>query len=274
MNTLSCLMITTTVRERYRLQRPTVMSIEAANDKGQLTEKIMSVDVVAGHSFEPEWFAQYEQLGWKVVYGPCTVHRGMANNMERGLQHVTGDMLFYCEDDVLIQRIPDHRCLRAWFVDEDMGALVYNTHVLAPWTTEQSVVDERIKYINTPSNYYVFNPFRDEDMYLRKDERILYDEYWICFPACIMPVELFMNCLLHAGLFCKGKGMEPGMSEAWFRLNYNQKFTTAMYVQPEIQTKIGTLTFQDVYDLAQMRFWNNDETLRHPSWNDRKNTIF
>lgn len=273
MSTMTCMMITTTVRERYHLQRATVHSIEKASIDGQLDQKVMSVDVVDGHSYEPEWFQQYLELGWQVIFGPCSGHRGMANNMLRGLQMVTENLLFYCEDDVIIQKIPSKKTLDVLFNtnygDCRLGALVYNTHVLAPWVKDEQVKKDRLKYINDRTHY----DYIDDSAILVKGIE-LFDEYWICFPAGIFHKHLFHTCLNYAQSACVGMGMEPAMSKAWDELRINENFRTAMYLQEQVKDKMGTLTFQDMYDLAQMRFWNNDESLQHPSWNDRKNTIF
>jgi len=277
MNNISCLLITTTVRERYHLQRPTVLSIEAANDKNQLAQKIMSVDVIEGHPYDLTWFQQYIDLGWEIVFGPCSGHRGMANNIMRGLELVHHPMLFYCEDDVIIQRIPEETLITNWFYNSDMGrkklgVLVYNTHILAPWIHDEKIIEQRLAYINKPQSYFM-SPQLD-DMYLKKDPEILKDEYWICFPTCIMTYQHFKDCLEYAYKNCEGMGIEPAMSKAWWELGHQRLYDVGAYINSLLLKKLGRITFQDAYDYALFRFWNNDKTLQHPSWNNRKNTIF
>jgi len=265
---VTCLMITTTVKERLHLLHNTIMSIEKCNKTKVLDQKVLSVDIIEGHPYEAQHFQQYRDLGWFVVEGSCLGRQGMANNMLRGLANVDHDLLFYCEDDVVIHRIPTKKHLKELFDSKlgNVGAIVYNTHACAPW--EETGLESKLKYINDKCNYFGDG----EDWFLAKGDPIK-DEYWITFPAAIMKTINFRNCLNYACVHCVNKGMEPGMTQAWFDLGLGDSTVVVMYVKKEIN-KHFPLDFQGLYNMANMQFWNNDVNLRHASVNNRQNTIF
>lgn len=263
----TCLMITTTVKERFHLLHNAIMSVEKCNT-GILDQKVLSVDIVEGYPYNSQQFQCYRDLGWFVVEGACSGHRGMANNMLRGLANVDHELLFYCEDDVILHRIPTREHLEELFNTKlgNVGAIVYNTHACAPWVKED--LEYKLKYINDKYNYFGDG----EDWFLAKGMPIK-DEYWICFPVAIMRTEHFRQCLKYAYENCSNMGMEPGMSKAWFDLGFGDSQLVVMYVKKDIEKHLP-LDFQGLYNMANMQFWNNDINLRHQSVNDRQNTIF
>jgi hypothetical protein len=258
-------MITTNIEERYPLLQNAIASVERC-DKGVLDQKVLSVDIMKGSSYNSSDFQQFVDSGWLLVEGDCSGYSGMANNISRGLSRIDGDLLFYCEDDIVVNRIPSRENLERLFSGSNpLGFIVYNTHACAPWITEG--LQPKLDYINDKVNYLQ----RGDDLFLIKGESIR-DEYWICFPVAIMETDNYRSCLAHAKMSCGKMGMEPGMTKAWLALGFD-KYPAAVYVQKNIFDSFP-LNFQKLHDNANMRFWNNDVTLRHSSINDRKNTLF
>lgn len=270
---VSCLVITTTISSRFDLLSNTIDSIEE-HGAGILDQKVLSIDIVEGHPYNKEDFYVYEDLGWFLVIGACSGRRGMANNILRGLANIDGDILFYCEDDVIINKIPSRETLELLFLDfnNPLGCIVYNTHAHNLWDTDERSKYLKKQYINDSDNYFGIDT---DDFFLVKEYPIR-DEYLICFPAAIMMVDKFRSCLKYACENCVGMGMEPGMTKAWTDLGFVHQYPVVMYVSKTIlpNTEEDSIDFQDLYNRANMQFWNNDETLRHPSINQRQNTIF
>ena len=263
---ISCLVITTTIKERFHLLCNAIDSIERCNDESVLDQKVLSIDIVEGQPYRRRDFEKFEKMGWHLAKGPCSGSHGMANNMHRGLAYIDGDILFYCEDDVIIQKIPTRKNLDLMFYNtRPFGAIVYNTH--ADNTLEKEGTESRLNYINDTSKYFGDG----DDTFLLKGEPIK-DEYWICFPAAIMKTDHFRSCLSYACKNCLEMGMEPGMTKAWFDLGFGSE-PVAMYVQRDILNDFP-VDFQKLHDRANMQFWNNDVNLRHESVNERQNTIF
>jgi len=229
----------------------------------------MSVDIVETHPYKEEDFRVYRENGWEITSGSCSGRRGMANNMLRGLQRIDGDLLLYCEDDVVINRIPSREVMEdLFFGPNSVGCVVYNTHAHCPWLGKKGE-EPKLKYINDRSNYFCSKK-STRDLFLVKSEFIK-DEYWICFPVAIMKTEVFRSLLNRACTF-SGLGMEPGMTKAWFELGFG-KWSVVMYVKEDTLDSFP-IDFQELYNKANMQFWNNDANLRHPSINNRQNTIF
>ena len=75
---------------------------------------------------------------------------------------------------------------------------------------------------------------------------------------------------------CGGLGVEAGLTKAWFDLKYDEKYEVLIYVKSEIldDIRVGKkITVLNFYDYANMNFWNNDVSLRHPSVVGRNNNI-
>jgi hypothetical protein len=262
---VSCLMITTNVVSRLHLLDNAIKSVERCS--GDLIDnKVLSIDMMPNQKCDLNHFKQYEQLGWTLVSGRCSGHRGMLNNMIRGLQNTElSDYIYYVEDDVVITRLPNRQsfgCLAYGQTSnaKPIGFACFNTHVNAD--------KGKIGFINNKANYQFFG----DELFLIKNEQIR-DEYYLNFPSAFIKDGLFREMVVYAADHCEGLGMEPGLTKAWFDLQLYNRYDVATYVRPDTLDHLP-LDFDKFYHMANMQFWNNDVNLRHPSINDRKNTIF
>ena len=264
---ISCLMITTNKPERFAMLDAAIMSIEN-NAQCEFKEKVLSVDWLEGTEPTLEPFKRYEKLGWTLVGGWCTGHRAMVNNIIRGLSQITSDILFYCEDHVIIECVPELPALEVLFDGPFNGTLVnigwinYNTHIVeenllnVPNFVQKEDKDNlRINYINNKSNYVsCWN-----ETFLKKSF-IIADEYHLNFPAAITPTEIFKRLLSHGYQHYQNIGIEIGFTKAWMEL-YSDK-DVLIYVKNRPKKRI---TFKDFHNLAQIKFRNNDSKMLHES---------
>ncbi len=268
---VSCLMITTTTPSRLHLLDNTINSIEQCNIDF-IDSKTLSVDVMPKYPIDISYFKKFEKLGWNLAIGACSGHRGMLNNIIRGLQNInTSDYIYYCEDDVIITRLPKKSSFEIFTNNKtknnkNIGYACFNTHILS---LDKEIIPARLNFINDLKNYQKFG----DELFLIKDENILRDEYFLNFPSAIVNSNLFIELINYSKNKCKGIGIEPGLTQSWFDLKFNEQFDVATYVKPQTITKLP-IDLNKFYHMANMQFWNNDVNLRHPSINERKNTIF
>lgn len=258
----ACLMLVTNIPSRLPLVEKNIASIEKANGNGFLDCKVLSIDLFEKHPKDLKPFQKYEALGWKLVTGMCTGHRGMLNNMIRGLHNTPrSDFLFYVEDDVLIDRLPGRNCLEG-LREANLGFICLNTHING---LDKPYDKAREQFINDKQNYKRFG----NDLFLVK-KPCLRDEYYLNFPSAIIRDELFRQLIEYAANNCSRVGIEPGLTRSWFALGLDQKYDVGVFVKPDTLSHLP-LNFDKFHHMANMQFWNNG--YQNPTIN-RHNTIF
>lgn len=267
---IGCLMITTNHPDRFEM---TLQAMDSVNKcSHDLDQKILSIDLLPEMSstqseYEMSLISAAERWGWQVVIGECTGQRAMVNNICRGLKLVHTDRLFYCEDHVIIQRIPSEEDLDYASRHFGIGWVCYNTHVHqenllnVSGFVERPGREARLAFVNDLANWS--RTFRGEEFF-RKDAPIQ-DEYYLNFPAVITYTELFTKLLLHGIKEYHGIGIEQGFTKAWFDTKFNRTNCCAIYVQPRTIEALPLASFAALHQRACMRFRNNDPSMLHSS---------
>jgi hypothetical protein len=264
-------MITTDKPERLDMTLKAMHSIDR-NSQSYFKEKVLSIDELGlDNEYTLGLLRQaVTSMGWIAVSGPCSGQRGMVNNMLRGLPLITSDLLFYCEDHVIYEKIPSEDVINSIFNRKAQVRWInLNTHIVEDNLIDKMVnpnveeilrkEQECLKYIRTDSNYLSYG----SDCFLLKSEELA-DDYFLNFPAIITTTKIF-SILLTAG--CQNYhdvGIEIGFTKAWFDCRFPAKFKVAIYVKPEARVT-KPLTFDELHYYAWMRFRNNDLSKLHDS---------
>jgi len=270
---ISCCTITTNLLKRCVLLDNMVGSLNKCGDI--FTEKIISVDVFGGgESVDLKWFEKFNN-NWNVVYKNKDVSRSMILNQQNVLKKATNDVIFYAEDDIVINNIPQLDTINELFNGnlvngKPVGFISYNNHV---WIDFNQNPKHVIDFITNPDNYVSING----DLFLIKNMSIK-DRYYLNFPVSIFNRDILLSLHEYAMNNCNGLSVEAGLTKAWFDLKYDDNYEVLIYVKNEILSDIRAgknITVLDFYNYANMNFWNNDVTLRHEAIGNRGNyTIF
>jgi hypothetical protein len=244
----------------------TIKSIDDAAEC-QFREKILTIDLLPDEA--PEFdAAPFEEAGWTVICGPCSGYRGMINNIRRGLPLVTADSLFYCEDHVHINRVPDETTLNS-VRTFGIEWVCYNTHIeqlnllnVPGFIEKPDVGGLKTTFVNTCDNYTTFG----SNTFLVKGKALL-DEYYLNFPAALTTPRIFKALLDYGCKHYQDIGIEIGFTKAWFDAGFNDKYKVSIYVDSSILNNLGTITFSNIHQYAQMKFRNNDPAMLHASIN-------
>ncbi len=266
---INCLMITTNRPDR--LWR-TMQALETVNYHGtHLSKKVLSIDLLpeCAPGCESELVPAAQLMGWKVVTGKCSGQRAMVNNIYRGFSELEdgGDYVFYCEDHVRIQEIPNEADLEYLRRNRSVEWICYNTHVHqenllnVPGFIERPGREGRLAFIND-SAHWIRTPNGRE--FLVKDTPIQ-DEYYLNFPAAITHVSTFSRLLTHACINYHGIGIEIGFTKAWFDTHISEAWTPAIFAESGTITALPLPDFHALHMRARMRFRNNDPSMLHPS---------
>lgn len=270
---IGCLVITTNLP--HRLNR-TVALLESIDQHGPclFQKKVLSIDLQPDiEGCEDALRSMFEPKGWMVVQAPCTGERAMLHNIQRGLMHLDTDLLFYCEDHIIVERLPSENDLH-YVMDREMVQWInFNTHVHQENLLGiEGYVDPpgrevKMAYINSlRSNDGMPHWYRapSGDEYLIKEDCIR-DEYYLNFPAAIASRKVFTELMAYGMEHYSGIGIEIGFTRAWFDLGYDRIGQVAIYVQPGTTVKIPFESFGQLHQQACIRFRNNDPSMLHAS---------
>lgn len=245
-------MITTDVSNRFSLLDQTVNSLLATEKVP--TQKILSVDLIEKKT-NPAYFKKYADVGFEVLISDGHPKLKMIGNILKAFPYIKNDFLFYCEDDVIIDKQPSADFYNYASKQKDFGGLLYNTHLCEH---SLDIAEKRL------SDYNNYLSIKNELLFLKSPS--LKDNYYICYPACIIKTDLYKNMIIEAAKK-NGKGIEPASSAAWFELGY-EKYKIYNYIQNR-----NSKTQEEFYYNACMQFWNNNHSLRHDSILNRENSI-
>ena len=210
----------------------------------------MTVDMFKDGPFSEKDFEPFQKRGWKVIFGKGGGKTGLADNQMRGLQEAENEFVLTCEDDSFIRKIPDIHWMQYLIDDYCVPILLYNANVWSKKPESPKVVD----YINNPNNYYQIG----NDCVLLK-ENIFDKRYMISFPAIITFKDMLIYLHKKARELGGHRAIEIGLSQAHQQLSKPEQ--VGIYLK-NIELPV---TAQDLHDNAQITYWNNDRTLRHPT---------
>jgi len=269
---LSCCIITTNVKNRLILLDDTINSIN--NLINIFHEKILSIDVFNNieEIADLNVFNKYYN-DWNIYTKNKEPYGSMILNQQNVLNKSNNEIIFYSEDDIIINKIPqldtidklfNYKLINGKFV----GFISFNNHV---WINFNENPKHIIDYINNPSNYILVN----NDLFLIKNN-VIKDKYYLNFPVSIFNKNIILFLHKYAMNNCKGLTIEAGLTKAWFDLGYNNDYEVLIYVKNKILDDINAgkkITVLDFYNYANIDFWNNNINLRHPSVVGRSNNV-
>lgn len=267
---IGCLMIATNLPDRLLQTMRAILSVDRANSIHPiLDKKILSIDLQPGiQGCEDDLRRNAELRGWEVVVAPCTGYRAMINNISRGLKLLTNvDILFYCEDHIIVDRLPSRRDIDVLVGGGRFGWINFNTHIYEenllnlPTYVAPPGRDSKMEYINDLDNW-ISSP--DGDDYLVKKPSIR-DEYFLNFPAALAPRMIFEALLQYGMQHYSNIGIEIGFTRAWFDLGWSQIKEVGIYTKPGTIDRIPFASFGELHAQACIQFRNNNPDMLHES---------
>jgi hypothetical protein len=254
---VAAIVLTTNLKDRLALLDATINSIELCNTD-LFDDKIISVDIF-NNGCDIGYFDKFVNLGWRIVSGAASGIRGMAENQLRGLHATDADWIFYSEDDIIINKIPSKKTLNT-LSSRGIGYICFNTHL----------PDNSADYCRDCSKYINIG----DDLFFIKDVSIV-DDYFLNFPVAILKRADFISMHAYSKLHCRGVGIEIAMTKSWIATGLIKCSTVVTYLKIELFNDIlsGKIPQMPLHNFAQMKFFNNDPSLRHPSINNRRNSL-
>ena len=259
---IDCCMITTNLKSRLPLMQNCVDSLEKHQDK--FNQKIMSVDIFPDGGVFMDWYTKFQKTGWKVLSKKVAPKGSIILNQRNAVSNASADIVLYTEDDIVINSIPKLTTIHKLFNEELVngrraGFICFNNHV---WRKFNENPKHIIDFIHDLSNYIVV----DGDVFLIKNVKIR-DKYYLNFPAAITTKNLFLELQDYAFVKKIGYSGEQAITESWFETGKDKEYQVLISLKHEIidDLKSGKkISVLDFYNYANINFWNNDPSLRHP----------
>ncbi|KKU88103.1 MAG: hypothetical protein UY16_C0013G0013 [Candidatus Gottesmanbacteria bacterium GW2011_GWA2_47_9] len=264
---IDCCMITTNLQSRLQLMQNCVASVE--KQCGVFSKKILSVDEFPG-GVSTDWYDTLRKKGWTVLSKKVIPRGSMVLNQYRVVSAADSDIVLYTEDDIVINRLPKTTTIHKLFTQpmvhgKRAGFICFNTHVWKRFTQNPKHI---MDFIHDLGNYIIV----DGDVFLVKRD-VMKDKYFLNFPAALTTKNMFLALQEYAFAHNVGWGTEQAMTSAWFELGKDKENEVLISLKPEIIDHIKSgkrITVLDFYNYANINFWNNDVTLRHPETPGRR----
>lgn len=263
---ISIVLITTNSPNRFFYLEKNILSIESCLIVSGNTnvEKIISVDILEEYSEDISEILKYKKFGWKIIFDKGGSRDGMAKNQLRGLSLVTNEWVLYSEDDISFRKIINFKNLNK-ILNKETG-FISNTGFI-------NDIDSMdiLKYINNHKNYKILS----DNVFLRKDKNLFEKKWFLNFPSCYIRKDHFKKLLEDAmkKFIEKPISIEEGLSISWFDFGYANDYESYCFLNNSLNFN-KTILKNEIEKNASINYWNNDESTRISSVNNKKSMWF
>lgn len=263
---ISIVLITTNSPNRFFCLEKNILSIENClmSSNNIDVEKIISVDILEEHSQDISEVLKYKKFGWKIIFDKGGSRDGMAKNQLRGLSLVTNEWVLYSEDDISFRRIINFENLNKILTKET--GFISNTGFIHDIDSM-----DISNYINNYNNYKILS----DNIFLKKDKNLFEKKWFLNFPSCYIRRDHFKELLENAmkNFIEKPISIEEGLSLSWFDFDYANIYESYCFLNNSLDFN-KTISKNEIEKNASINYWNNDESTRIPSVNNKKSMWF
>jgi hypothetical protein len=208
---VSCFIIGTTLPNRQENMINTMKSIDKENFL--FKTKILSLDDFGeGLSKEVESYVSLNE--WKLI---IEKREGMVKNQIRALQHIDTEWVLYCEDDVIIEKIPKVEQINKLLSYKNKAGIIsfngggYNAYN-----------DRNFEKIIHNLKNEVIDVGEDEVFWFR--DPLLANEWFFEFPVMMVKKEILSDCIKTSLENFKNIQIEQSYTKSYFYLNFDKKY--------------------------------------------------
>jgi len=225
----SCFIIGTTIPHRVDKLIETMISID--KEEFGFESKILSIDDFG--EGVPNKLKEYTDNNyWTVITGQP---KGMVNNQQRALSNIDDEWVLYCEDDVLVEKLPTKEQLKELHSKVDNVGLVsltgggYKTEMAIPGHPSYTpqLAKEILDNITNSDNHVIVGD--DETFWFREPK---FNNGWFFeFPSLFLKTDIFKTCINKSLSDFKGSQIEQSYTRSYFSLGYHQKYKRYTWVK-------------------------------------------
>jgi hypothetical protein len=187
--------------------------------------KILSIDDF-GEGISEEVKKYTDSNNWTVLMGEPS---GMVNNQLRALSIIDDEWVLYCEDDVLVEKLPTKEQLEELHSKVDDIGLVsltgggYMTEMAIPGHPRYSpkLAEEILDNIKNPDNHVIVDG--DDATFWYRNPK--FNNGWFFeFPSLFIKTDIFNTCINTSLTRFKGRQIEQSYTMSYFSLGYHEKY--------------------------------------------------
>ena len=210
-NTFSCFVIGTTLANRQNSMINTLKSIDNQNFPFKI--KILSIDDF-GEGLSKEVQHYTENNGWRLILDK---RGGMVQNQIRALKYIDSDWVFYCEDDVVVEKIPTLQKIETFLTNKPKTGIISFTgggyDVYKPENYDKIISNLKNEIIEIDENEIMW--FRDS---------LLANEWFFEFPTMLVRTNIIKNCIDNSLKEFKNLQIEQSYTKSYFKLKFNEQY--------------------------------------------------
>ena len=215
---MDCLLITTNLEERFEKLKKCTEYLNKFNFK----TKNLSIDCFTENAVQD--FSFFEKNGWNINKHE---RKGIFGNIVEGLKGLESEWLFYCEDDVAVEKIPTHDEIisiqnlksgnrKAGYISFMFGGM-----------EEGRNVKELNEYLKSKKSYKDVS--KESQIFLRQEK--FKNDFFINFPVALFQKEALNELVDYIKLYKQGKQVEQAFSEAWIEKGMCERYFSLSYIK-------------------------------------------
>ncbi len=243
MEQITACFLTTTFAHREAIAKEAIDALDAAIDPVLVTNKIAAVD-------HPR-YAKLGDMAYKArLNGWKTIEKKLRPSMQaqfdliEAAYSLPGDWILYCEDDVLVRRLPKSEEFSTLL---EMAKLQFGRKVgmfslmHGGFSRGEETKQAHADWLNNWKNWRHLYESKtgldkpDSCLLLRSDE--LRDAHFFEFPVTIVRKDIFLSCNLWAQKNRKGVHSETALTDAWFTLGFDKEYCKVSWFKSPLDSK-------------------------------------
>jgi hypothetical protein len=189
----------------------TLKSIDDQNFPFEI--KILSLDDF-GEAIDQEVKRYTEMNNWKLL---ISKREGMVKNQLRALNLVQTEWVFYCEDDVIVEKIPTSKKIEL-LIDAKPNTGIISFTGGGYDAYNSSNYEKIIKNLQND----IFESGKDEIFWLRDSN--LANEWYFEFPTMMVKTDILKQCIDTSLKYFKNLQIEKSYTKSYFYLNFHKSY--------------------------------------------------
>lgn len=215
---MDCVVIGTNLKNRFENLKKCTEFL----DKYNFIVKNLTIDDFVENTQQN--FSSFEEKKWNVL-----IHerKGIFGNLVEGSKNFVSDWVFYCEDDVSVERIPTSEEIEQIQKLKSGGREIGAILLMFSGMEQGRNIDELNDYLKSDKSYKELSS--ETKVFLRQEK--FKNDYFITFPVIIFKREVLQQLIEYIKNNKKGVQIEQAFSQAWFETEIYKKYFTVSYIK-------------------------------------------
>lgn len=215
---MDCVVIGTNLKNRFENLKKCTEFL----DKYNFIVKNLTIDDFVENTQQN--FSSFEEKKWNVL-----IHerKGIFGNLVEGSKNFVSDWVFYCEDDVSVERIPTSEEIEQIQKLKSGGREIGAILLMFSGMEQGRNIDELNDYLKSDKSYKELSS--ETKVFLRQEK--FKNDYFINFPVIIFKREVLQHLIEYIKNNKQRVQIEEAFSQSWFETEMNKKYFTVSYIK-------------------------------------------